>query len=152
VTVLAGSGTASFGANATVSATVTRAWDADATVEAKFNVVRREIADLRQELEEDKSQLAAWRSDLAQRIDAVDSKLRDATSALIRRLDKEAHEAARIDARGLPLIGLGIVLAGVPDGLADHWDGDVGWALIGVAALLTAAAVRSARRSRTLRH
>jgi uncharacterized protein YlxW (UPF0749 family) len=117
-------------------------------VEARFEVVRKEIADLRQDLEEHKKQLAAWRSDLAQRVDAVDSKLQAAMTALIRRLDNEAHKAARIDARGLPLIGLGIILTGTPDGLANHWHGDGGWALIGVATLTTVATVRSAWRSR----
>ena len=79
--------------------------------------------------------------ELAQQIDAVDSKLRQAISDLVKRLDTEAHEAARIDARGLPLIALGII-AGVPDGLADDCDGVVGWVLVGVAALLTGVAVR----------
>lgn len=47
---------------------------------------------------------------------------------------REEQQAARIDARGLPLIGLGVLMTGIPDGLA-RWPW-LGWALIVLAGIL----------------
>jgi fatty acid desaturase len=60
--------------------------------------------------------------------------LRAADRALVERLDREERQAARIDARGIILIGLGVVMTGVPDGLAAP--GWLGWFLVAVAAAL----------------
>lgn len=54
--------------------------------------------------------------------------------ALLAQWEAEKRRDAQIDARGLPLIGLGILLAGVPDGLAKvSW---IGWTFLVLSVLL----------------
>jgi hypothetical protein len=56
---------------------------------------------------------------------------------LAARHERDERQSARVNARGLPLIGLGIVMTGIPDGLATWaW---VGWLFIAAAGLLVIA-------------
>jgi len=51
-------------------------------------------------------------------LDAAGDEQRDACAALLRQRAADERRAARVGARGLPLIGRGILLSGVPGGLA----------------------------------
>ncbi len=72
----------------------------------------------------------------------MQESLRSDIAELRQQLAERDHEGARIDARGLPVIGFGILLSGIPDELASiPWG--LGWVFpilglgAGVAAALT---------------
>jgi hypothetical protein len=71
---------------------------------------------------------------LSAAIDRVSTDVSAARVAFNALLEERELKAAAIDARGLPLVGLGIVMTGVPDYLA-AW-GWPGWLLISVAGAL----------------
>lgn len=73
-------------------------------------------------------------ADLAKRLDTAVAELRTTHQATRSQWEEERRRAVRIDARGLPLIGLGVLMTGLPDGLATwHW---LGWLVIAVAVIL----------------
>lgn len=73
-------------------------------------------------------------SDLASRLDSATADLQAAHQAMSRQWEEEQHRSVHIDARGLPLIGLGILMTGFPDGLAVWaW---FGWLVTAVAVTL----------------
>jgi hypothetical protein len=101
----------------------------------------QQIAQLREELQEIWGELREARSEardnhaaLSARVDRETGQLRSEHQALTEELKAERRRDAQIDARGLPLIGLGILLAGVPDGLAVV--GWLGWAVVAFSACL----------------
>ena len=145
--------TAAIGGRSGLSGPLVRtthaAWDKEAPIAEKVEALHRHVDQLQLGLDQLREDASALRSSLAQQIASVDLELKGTIVGVTNRLDREAKEAARIDARGLPLIGLGIVLTGLPDGLSRWWHPFFGWALVGTVALFTAAAIRSALRSRS---
>ena len=73
-------------------------------------------------------------SDQASRLDSVAADLRASHQAMSHHWEEEKRRSVDIDARGLPLIGLGILMTGLPDGLA-AWDW-FGWLVTAVAVIL----------------
>lgn len=73
-------------------------------------------------------------SDLVNRLESAATELQTAHLAMSLQWEEEKRRAVQIDARGLPLIGLGILMTGVPDGLAT-WDW-FGWWVTAVAVIL----------------
>jgi hypothetical protein len=71
---------------------------------------------------------------LSSAIKRVSENVSAARAAFDALLEERERKAATIDARGLPLVGLGIVMTGVPDYLA-AW-GWPGWLVISVAGAL----------------
>lgn len=69
------------------------------------------------------------------------------TAELRRLLDERERQAARIDARGLPVVGFGILLSGVPDELASFLY-PFGWLLPIFGIVITVTAGVSAWRER----
>jgi hypothetical protein len=79
--------------------------------------------------------------------------LKAEAAELRRLLDTKDHETAAIDARGLPVIGFGIVLSGVPEALASiPWY--LGWLLpaagLGATIVMVVHTVKAHRRSRAV--
>ena len=126
--------------------TVARLWDPNAPAELKVDVLHEHIEKLERQIDEIQKHLSERHARLDQKVDALTGKLQKETFALRRRLDNEQQEAARVDARGLPLIGLGVVLSSVPDGLAQV--AAVGWLLVAGAGVIAMVVVRSSLRSR----
>jgi hypothetical protein len=67
-------------------------------------------------------------------LDQVAGELRAAVRSLENRIDTGERRAAQVDARGIVLIGTGVVLTGIPDGLARF--APVGWLSVALAGLL----------------
>jgi hypothetical protein len=63
---------------------------------------------------------------------------RDALTSLRHAHDAAEQQATKIDANGLPLIGVGILLTAWPDGLLWTW---LSWTLLGVAAVVVGSTV-----------
>jgi hypothetical protein len=82
--------------------------------------------------------LQATASDDVDRLRASIVELTAKVSNLEERVREQERTAAEVDARALPLVGLGIVMTGIPDGLARF--PALGWIVVG-AALLYAARV-----------
>jgi cell division protein FtsB len=100
------------------------------------------LEQLRQRTETLNNRISDLRSEHGQRLDTlaadiarVGTEYREALDKLIHDLAQRAEQATTIDAAGLPLIGAGIVLSGVPDNVLRHW-----WACL---LLLVAAALVS---------
>lgn len=67
-----------------------------------------------------------------QHLDESNTEHREAIAALRKLLDEREVRDAQIDAGGLPLIGLGILLSGLPDQAVRQW-----WVWIPLLALTT---------------
>ena len=96
--------------------------------------LRAEVQKIWGELREARREARDNHSALSARVDRETGQLRSDHQALIEDLKTERNRDAQIDARGLPLIGLGILLAGVPDGLAVV--GWLGWGVVAFSACL----------------
>lgn len=57
------------------------------------------------------------RTELSKAIEAQGSQLQ----SLHERLARRAQQAARINAAGLPVVGIGVALCGLPDHFLQHW-------------------------------
>lgn len=89
--------------------------------------LQRQISEVRQEMPQIEARLS---SDLQ----AASGELRSALAKLTERVEEQERQAVRIDARGLPLVGLGIVLTGIPNYLAAWvWPG---WSVVAITAVL----------------
>ena len=117
-------------------------WKEDETVEQKVERLHGNVTSLRKDVNE-----------LVARNDSDHKEIEDRLRAQERRLNSEVHriegliqgvesDAARADGRGLIPVMFGIVLLGIPDGLADH--GFVGWPLAGTAIIATLVVVGAA--------
>jgi hypothetical protein len=94
----------------------------------QVDMLAQEIAEARQEARDNES---ALRAEIAQ----AEARAGDRHKQLAGRLDAEQRRAARVDARGIWLIGAGIVLTGIPAELAGV--PVVGWLVAAAAVLLT---------------
>jgi hypothetical protein len=105
-----------------------RPWPTAASVGARIEALRQYVAEIEERLDD----AVRWLGDEARvrtvAIRELDRKLADATADLRRLAETRDRQAAVVDARGLPVIGLGIVLSGVPEALAAlPWH--LGWAM-----------------------
>ena len=105
------------------------------TLEAQVERLREDLSRLQAVVRDNQRQARADHAALSARVEQVRAESRADHHALAARWEAEKRRDAQIDARGLPLIGLGIVLAGVPDGLARvSWIGGFfiafSWALV----------------------
>lgn len=144
--VLTGSGRFTATSQLTSTLTVTHLWDAGATIETKVTALHEEFKVLRQRINKLERDGDALERDLGSKINEVATECREKLTALQRRLDQERQEGARVDARGLPLIGISIILSGLPNGLARV--AVVGWLFVASSGAVAVIAVRSALLSR----
>jgi len=140
---------AGIAVSAEVAGSIT-VWKPNAPVDERIELLRGRILELegmirgaefaiRQESNDRRSQVAALENAFAEEV----NKLRQL-------IDEHHEQAAAIDGRGLPLIGMGILLSGIPDILARAPYG-FGWSFpaLGVLSALTVVHgwLRSKRRA-----
>lgn len=110
-------------------------WNENDPDAQKIDALRRQILELWEELSRAQQQARAGTEALRTELMRDLAALRADHHAVIQQHEQEKRQDAQIDARGLPLVALGIVLTGVPDGLAARpW---IGWPATAVALLLT---------------
>jgi hypothetical protein len=102
----------------TGTATVTPGWDPDASPEAMIQRLHEQEVWVYAEFERARQEAREGDAELRQIIEQQTGKLRAAHQAHQAVHEVTQRQAARVDARGVILIGLGVVMTGVPDGLA----------------------------------
>jgi predicted RNase H-like nuclease (RuvC/YqgF family) len=105
----------------TLGATITASghvWRPTAPINERIETLRTHITEVEGHLNEVAHKLRQETSSRDEAIAELDRTLKAETAELRRLLEEKDREMARIDARGLPLIGYGIVLSGVPEFLA----------------------------------
>ena len=103
--------------------------------EEQLEMLWKEISRLHRKIGDVTEDARRRHSELAGSLQSAASELQTAHQDLRSRWEEEKRRSVHIDARGLPLIGLGILMTGVPDGLA-AWDW-FGWLVTAVAVILT---------------
>jgi hypothetical protein len=127
-------GSAALIATAAITGELTVTPSPDAPPSVLFAYLMREMDTLRDRIREQERKQRADHEVLTGRMDRRDAEDRAARDALNRQVEEDRRQDTRLNAKGLPLIALGILLAGVPDGLAVvPW---VGWIFVVVSALL----------------
>lgn len=92
----------------------------DASIEELVEVIGENLQALQDRVEQYEKDSLARHTALAQSVDALRTQLTDRITNLTTRLDEEASNAARTDARGLLPVAFGLVMVTVPSQLA-HW-------------------------------
>ncbi len=138
-------------AAAQVTATVTRAWVDTWTPDEKVENLHRNVEELWAAQKVAMDNAAIRYEELRREIGEVRERQHESTAELQRRLDVERDRSIRFDARGLPLVGLGTIMTGIPDELA-HF-AVVGWSVVAVSAAVFALVVyRSVQRGTSSSH
>lgn len=116
-----------------------RAWHPTASVDERIEALHQHMTEVEGQLNEVSQQLSQETSKRERALAELEAGLRAETAELCRLLEEQEHRAARVDARGLPVIALGIVLSGIPDQLASIPYG-IGWVapVLGIAAAVAA--------------
>lgn len=116
-----------------------RAWHPTASVDERIEALHQHITEVEGRLNEVSQQLSQETSKRERALAELEAGLSAETAKLRRLLEEQEHRAARVDARGLPVIALGIVLSGIPDQLASIPYG-IGWVapVLGIAAAVAA--------------
>lgn len=116
-----------------------RAWHPTASVDERIEALHQHITEVEGQLIEVSQQLSQETSKRERALAELEAGLSAKTAELCRLLEEQEHRAARVDARGLPVIALGIVLSGIPDQLASIPYG-IGWVapVLGIAAAVAA--------------
>jgi hypothetical protein len=84
----------------------------------QLQMLWKEISRLYEKVNQVSQEAQQRHSDLANMLESAAAELQSAHQAMSRQWEEEKRHAVQIDARGLPLIGLGILMTGVPEGLA----------------------------------
>ncbi|MDN4611461.1 hypothetical protein [Arthrobacter burdickii] len=111
-------GQASGGVRTEGTAYGVKPWDEHTTLKTRIDMLLTRIEQLEGTLVQVKAELGNRIDSLGAQISELTSALDQAKQELHRRIDTNEKRAAEIDAFGLPVIGLGIFLSGVPDELA----------------------------------
>lgn len=93
-------------------------WGADSPLDSRIDILLGRVVGLTAELDQVKAGLSKRLDDHNQRLAELANALDEAKRSLHMRIDINEERAARIDAFGLPVIGLGILLSGVSPELA----------------------------------
>ncbi|MEV4474656.1 hypothetical protein [Nonomuraea sp. NPDC049504] len=93
-------------------------WKEDAPVEEQIGSIRAYISDIEGRLNGMINALSTERQARQAAITGLAQELERTADQLTTLIDQKDQRAARVDARGLPLIGCGIFLNGVPEELA----------------------------------
>jgi len=112
-----------------------RAWHPTAPVDERIDALHQHITEVEGLLNEVSQQLSQETSKRERALAELEAGLRAETAELRRLLEEREHRAARIDARGLPVV----VLSGIPDQLASIPYG-IGWVapVLGIATAVAA--------------
>jgi septal ring factor EnvC (AmiA/AmiB activator) len=117
-------------------ASVDLSWDEEAPPQAQIQRLREQIADVLGEVNRVSQHREADLARVRERLERLVAELRGRLDELERRFAAAERQAALIDARGLPLIGFGILLTGIPEELACF--APLGWSLCVIAVVATA--------------
>jgi len=129
------------------------AWTPSAPVDERIEMLRKWLLNLEERhnrlSEELRSEIARWR----EAVDAVEKKLAEEIAQIRSHLEEQRQHTARLDARGFPVLGIGIVLTNLEEELARlPWG--FGWAALIVAVMLCVPSItgwwREHRRSHAL--
>jgi len=131
---------ASLAGSASVSVTGF-GWQPDADLDSKVERLREMIEAVMGDVGRAREEARQADGALADRISSVEQDLAQRLEELRNRIERAERDAARTDARGVLLLGLGVVLTGIPTELADV--AVVGWAVVAGAILATASVIRS---------
>jgi hypothetical protein len=110
-------------------------WEEDAPLADKVNTLHHAVELVFEQLRQVRQETRGAHSALERRLDHLVDALRTADKDLADRLDKAEAQSARIDARGVILLGFGVILTGIPAQLA-AWP-PLGWFLVAVAVVVT---------------
>lgn len=84
------------------------------TLEARIDLLQQQLGVVQGRLSELDRSLQQEVADRQQALACLEELLRSGVTQLRLRLEKQQQQAAVVDARGLPVLGLGIVLSGTP--------------------------------------
>jgi hypothetical protein len=130
-----------------LTATVSgRVWTPAAPVDDRIEALRQHITEVEGRLSGIAQELRREVSDRAVAVANIDQALKAQAAELTGLLDKKDQHTAAIDARGLPVIGFGILLSGVPEALSSIPPWHLGWLLPALGLVAAAAAVAHAVR------
>jgi len=135
VTALAGTAESTSSANAAL-VQIKPGWDRNAPIDVRVDFVHEEVSEVRRDVEQLRRDSGERHSRLDQKVESLANEIRTDLRELTERVERAERNAARVNAWGFPLIGLGIVMTGVPGGLADV--PPVGWLFVVLAGALAA--------------
>jgi hypothetical protein len=113
-------------------------WLPEANFELKIDILHKQIDILQGEINELRAEMDRTSDDLQRKINEAEARVEGLVRQVSSEIPGERSEASRVDARGFGPIALGIILAGVPDGLATV--APVGWLAVAVSIIWTATA------------
>jgi hypothetical protein len=114
------SASASMSGNLTVTATGS-AWPENGPMAEQIEVLRKRTERLATDLARLRTDNTEMISSLRAELNTAKAERSKAVAAIRQGLDRREQQAAQIDAGGLPLIAIGIVLLGLPDQAVKHW-------------------------------
>jgi hypothetical protein len=119
-----------------ITASVTTSWTVNANDDITLRVERLEhrMGEVNERVTMLDAKVQAEATDRHKAIGALSERFSEDVQSVRDRIAAREEDALRVDASALPVIGLGIVLSGIPDFLAAS-------TLVGVAAFITALAV-----------
>lgn len=109
-------------------------WAADELLGAKLERLRSALEQAFEQISEVRRDAQSADAELRAALDQVSRDLRTASASLNSRIDEAEWQAATIDSRGVLLLGVGVILTVIPDGLA--LVGWVGWLDVGISGFL----------------
>lgn len=100
---------------------VGEAWSDEEPVERKVDRLRSQIEQVRQQVRALGAEVQGEQKALRRDLEQLQSVLSEELRTLRDLLQEQADEAQRIDARALPVIGLGVVLSGLSIDVGQSW-------------------------------
>jgi len=129
-------------------------WDANGPVDDRLDTLRDRTDQLLGELLVVRSWLRQQGLDHTSALAKVETSLRADVQSIQQMLDEAKQGAEQTDARALPVVGLGVLLAGIPDVIA-RFPAGLWWVLIvasvGIGIWVPTSALRGQRRRRAAR-
>lgn len=112
-------------------------WSDDAPPDEKIHLLHQDILRVSQDVNTLRRETRQADAELRQMIQHRADQLRTDSDALRAWLHAQERRAVRVDARGVVLIGIGVIMTGMPDGLAR-----VPWLVLALALIATAVIVQ----------
>jgi hypothetical protein len=110
-------------------------WEEGMSIPAQIERLRAMVDQVLQEVGRVREQTRAQIAQVSGRLGVVESDLRTAVDDLRRRMEVAERRAAQANARGILLLGAGLVLTGIPQELAEFEV--IGWTSVALAVVGT---------------
>ena len=101
------------GATSTIAVSMVTAWNSDAPVEQKLEILQKRIEQVQARVEDLGDSLAAERAERSAALSSLTTEIETSRVAMASRLDGMEDRAAEVDARGLPVLVGGVVIGGL---------------------------------------